>query len=244
MLDTTKHINGKGQRFNSYKVAFGQIPPSATTALIRLMTIKPLGLKTLPMDGFSELAQHYMLGQAKYKDIKVEGSPVNIPNWSAGMLMQDMFIESVIRHLNAYKNGETFDSDFYAHHLRAVAWGFCNLIHMFDNYEVYKQFDDRHWAGCNANPVEVFENMVNEELITNQLTVITNFVQCSNNIEQLKYQLSYGIILCLYLIHKDIFSDDDNDYSQAEFTLDDEVIEKMNDIRKTNYGTAKMVSSE
>lgn len=136
-------IGGGSARYNGNKIRMSYIPPAIVNDTIQYCNQNDL---SVPIRGMVKLAEHYSLGSAKYPD----GPSVNgftYPNWAKGQLFDSMLINSTLRHLYAYCNGEQYDADFGSHHLIAVAWGIACLHHQFVNFEAYKQFDDRMWVG-------------------------------------------------------------------------------------------------
>ena len=207
MYNLLDKVDGSGQRFNNDKIKLGQIPPVALQALDALVITQPLGTSTYSIKALSDIAEHFMLGQAKYPDKIIDGTVATMPNWSAGMLFNDMFIESCYRHIYAYKYGEILDSEFNAHHLRAVSWGFMCLLHMFYHYDNYKQFDDRMWVGVHVQEPTIFYTKLSKITMVNQLCQVIRYIQaCEVNKSPQKVVLilSYGIILCLELMNIDL----------------------------------------
>ena len=136
-------IGNGSARYNQNKIRMSYIPPAIVNDLVELCWNRNI---EVPLRGLTKLAEHYSLGSAKYPD----GPSVNgftYPNWAKGQLFDAMLINSTLRHLYAYMNGEKYDLDFGSHHLIAVAWGVSCLHHQFANYDAYCLFDDRMWTG-------------------------------------------------------------------------------------------------
>ena len=70
----------------------------------------------LPQDGIDALARHYGVGAAKYGDF----------NWEKGMA-HSRVLDSLLRHVAAYRRGEDVDADTGSLHLIAAAWNALTL---------------------------------------------------------------------------------------------------------------------
>lgn len=116
-----EQVDGTGKRFNKDRVTPASIPPGVLAAL----------------------AAHCALGEIKYPD---DG---NVPNWAKGQSYTTL-LNSLERHLLAFKAGETNDADLGDHHLVAVLWNAMALLFFEQNPEFYAMFDDRPWKGTNV----------------------------------------------------------------------------------------------
>ena len=116
-------VDGGALRYNNNKTPISQIPP-----------------------GFIiELANHFALGMVKHPDLDQQ------PNWTRGQYYTTV-MDSMERHIQKFKAGEAMDTDFItSHHMIAVAWAACVLWFFDTHAELYKDFDDRLWAGMTLN---------------------------------------------------------------------------------------------
>jgi len=153
-MDMTKNVGEGSLRFNTGKVRMTYIPPAMQIALPNFCRSENL---TVPIRGLVALAEHFTLGATKYPD-EVSESGVPFPNWAKGQLFDKMLLNSTLRHVYAFYEGESLDSDFGSHHLIAAAWGIVCLHHQFSNYELYKDFDDRMFVGFNDEYVLFQDN--------------------------------------------------------------------------------------
>lgn len=140
-------VCGGSHRYNQGKVRVSYIPPSAINDLVNYEIDY---LEKLPIRGLVKLAEHFSLGSSKYPDGPSKNG-FSFPNWAKGQLFDSFLINSTERHILGYLSGEEYDKDFGSHHLIAVAWGAACLNHQFNNYEIYKSFDDRMWTGFSFN---------------------------------------------------------------------------------------------
>lgn len=147
-MNMTQFIGSGSCRYNTGKIRLSYIPPEAQMQLAKYTGNNDL---KFPVSAMAKLGEHFCLGTAKYPDTEIEDTPAKLPNWAKGQLFDEMLMNSILRHLYAFRNGENYDKDFGSHHLIAVAWGLSCLIHQFSNYEKYKQFDDRMWVGFNVS---------------------------------------------------------------------------------------------
>lgn len=90
----------------------------------RFSLIPPIFLKAL--------ADLFAMGAKKYSDW----------NWFLGMKYSRVY-DAMLRHANAWANGETNDPVDGQHHLISVAWNSC-VLYVYDSMpEKFKKFDDR-----------------------------------------------------------------------------------------------------
>lgn len=142
-MNMTSNVGTGSQRYNSGKVRMTYIPPAIQMSLQDYCASIDVNI---PVHALVALAEHYVLGATKYPD-SVNEQGFSFPNWAKGQYFDLMLMNSLLRHLYAFKAGEALDPDFGSHHLIAVAWGIACLHHQFTNYELYKQYDDRMWVG-------------------------------------------------------------------------------------------------
>lgn len=88
-----------------------------------------------------ELAKVYTAGADKYtikdKDGKIIDDGSN--NWRKGLPVSHL-IDSTMRHIQAFKEGEDFDKELGTYHLANAAW---NIFTMLDQYKNHPEKDDR-----------------------------------------------------------------------------------------------------
>jgi len=203
-------IGGGSARYNGNKIRMSYIPPAIVNDTIQYCNQNGL---SVPIRGMVKLAEHYSLGSAKYPD----GPSVNgftYPNWAKGQLFDSMLINSTLRHLYAYCNGEQYDADFGSHHLIAVSWGIACLHHQFVNFEAYKQFDDRMWVNFSVESVE-------DNILSN-----LNIIQVEFNERTCAYLATCICLAALKQFEKDTFAD-------LTFTMD---VERLQKVKNTDYG--------
>lgn len=90
----------------------------------RFSLIPPIFLKAL--------ADLFAMGARKYSDW----------NWFLGMKYSRVY-DAMLRHANAWANGETNDPVDGQHHLISVAWNACVLFVYDSMPDKFKKFDDR-----------------------------------------------------------------------------------------------------
>lgn len=168
-------IGSGSARYNGNKVRMSYIPPAIVNDTIKYCNQNDLNV---PIRGLVKLAEHYSLGSAKYPD-GPSVSGFTYPNWAKGQLFDGMLINSTLRHLYAYYDGEQYDIDFGSHHLIAVAWGLACLHHQFVNFEAYKEFDDRMWVGFRTTVHENLSEKSKWIQTLNLLQVIDNSFICT-----------------------------------------------------------------
>jgi len=92
-----------------------------------------------------DIAEVYTKGAAKYtkhqdddpsKPLILDGSV----NWKKGLKWLDV-MESVQRHIQAFKEGEDFDPEMGTKHLANAAWG---LMAILEYYHTHPELDNRH----------------------------------------------------------------------------------------------------
>lgn len=66
-------------------------------------------------------------------------------NWMGGLSFEQT-LDSLERHLLAWKEGEEFDVESGIHHLYHVGCNTMFLAHFVENYDLYANFDDRAYA--------------------------------------------------------------------------------------------------
>lgn len=208
-------IGAGSARYNNNKVRMSYIPPSIVNDVIKYCSNNDTNV---PIRGLVMLAEHYSLGSAKYPD-GPSVSGFTYPNWAKGQLFDSMLINSTLRHLYAYCDGEDYDLDFGSHHLIAVSWGIACLHHQFTNYEAYKQFDDRMWLGFR---VTLYENLSEEAKwlqVLNGIQVIENPLVCAT----LLTEAFFSILIRFEIVNKE----------NLIFTIDSIRLEN---IKNKNYG--------
>lgn len=197
-------------RYNSNKVRMTYIPPSVAATLNSFCNINEY---VLPVNGLVKLAEHYSLGSAKYPDMpSVDG--YTFPNWAKGQNFDSMLLNSILRHTYAYISGEQKDTEFGSHHLTAVAWGLCALYHQFENYELYRQYDDRMWLGFKPPVVDEHD-----------ILSVLSYVQTSTNHEYILQLLIKQLYDVLVIIESE-------SASTLSFYIDSE---RLNKIKSQNY---------
>lgn len=72
----------------------------------------------VPADALQQLVEVYTMGAAKYGD----------RNWENGIDYSRIYA-AMMRHLQAWWQGEDYDEEDGQHHLASVAWGAFALIH-------------------------------------------------------------------------------------------------------------------
>lgn len=108
-------------------------------------------MELLPPGPLREIAKVYTIGAEKYSDFDKEGNLIydGADNWRLGMSWKSV-IGSVERHINKFKQGEDFDSDFppellkkygSTYHLANAAWG---LMALLEYYKIHPEYDDRN----------------------------------------------------------------------------------------------------
>ncbi|TXI88536.1 MAG: hypothetical protein E6Q36_05270 [Chryseobacterium sp.] len=205
----TKEIDGNSMRYNDGKISFSSIPP---TVLFGLMN-----LENPPYRGIIKLAEHYNLAEMKYPNAEA-GNGHYINNWVKGQYIQRFIIDSMWRHLVAFKTGEMFDKDFGSHHLISFSWGCCAICHYFDNYILYKNFDDRPWVCFALNKNE-----------SNLTSLLLEIQVCDSAVDVSK--LAFQLLVNSLTIYE---SCTDND--GISFNID---VERMNKIKNNEYGIPK-----
>jgi len=70
----------------------------------------------------SYLAEHCAVGRTKYPD---RGGK---PNWTLGGKPDSEYVNSMLRHIAAFVQGEELDSETSTHHMAAVAWNALALL--------------------------------------------------------------------------------------------------------------------
>lgn len=75
----------------------------------------------IPVDGLTELAKVFNLGDSKYPP----------QNWRRGILWSRVY-DAILRHIFAWANGESRDPETGCHHLGSAIWNCMVLI----NYEI------------------------------------------------------------------------------------------------------------
>lgn len=109
----------KARRYNAGKPRYGLIPTGA----------------------LRDVAEVYTRGAAKYTITDVNGNTIEdgANNWRKGLNWMDM-IDSVQRHIEAWKTGEDIDPDLGTKHLANAAWG---LLGLLEYYRIHPEFDNR-----------------------------------------------------------------------------------------------------
>lgn len=98
-----------------------------------------------------ELAKVYTMGAEKYTDYDPEGNIIDngADNWRKGQLWKDS-ASSIIRHLEKFRDGEDFDTDWPkeildkygpTYHLANAAWGIGCLLEF---YKTHPEMDNRN----------------------------------------------------------------------------------------------------
>lgn len=89
-------------------------------------------MSLIPPKFLKALAELFTMGAKKY----------SLYNWWLGMDYSRVY-DAMIRHSNAFWDGEQFDPTDGQHHLISTAWNAC-VLYMYDiTPEKFKQFDDR-----------------------------------------------------------------------------------------------------
>lgn len=86
-----------------------------------------------------ELARVLDFGKQKY----------DAHNWRGGITWSRV-IDSALRHLNAFNDGEDFDPESGLNH---VAHAMCNCMFLLNYYRTHKEKDDRYKANVPVNPL-------------------------------------------------------------------------------------------
>jgi hypothetical protein len=204
MYDNTRLVNGQGARYNQSKTEFHLIPPSVKNMVLsELINLTYKFNIPFPIKGLIHWSDRYSFGAAKYPNAMGDNGNYSMPNWALGQSFMKMYIACIYRHYYAYLSGEILDRDFVSSpHLSAVAWNLAALLHQFNNYEIYSEFDDRSWVGFSHGQLSTeFTDCKIQNLQT--LGSIIAIVESSNDINDIKNVLVMGIILCLFLMEKD-----------------------------------------
>lgn len=84
-------------------------------------------------------------------------------NWRLGNKPDDEYIDSGTRHLVAFLNGETYDTDSGCHHVGHAIWNLCALLEL--NYQETPIIDEKvfwermaHWAQKKAEAAKAKAN--------------------------------------------------------------------------------------
>ena len=215
----TNEIDGTSLRYNTGKIKMSNIPPSV---LMHLMEYE----SNLPVYAIALLGEHYTLAEAKYPNAEANNGH-SFPNWAKGQLFESFLIDSALRHYYAYLNGEIVDEDFGSQHLIAIAWCGCALHHMFSNYELYKEYDDRKWVGFKFSYVATIRALDNYTILIGEalskLQVQDDINDCIN--------LSFALIInALKLAQHHIYIDNNVNFKVSQ--------ERLNKIMNTDYGQA------
>lgn len=94
----------------------------------------------IPPEALEELARHYGRGAQKYED----------DNWRRGYEWSKSY-SALMRHLQAFWQGEDVDEETGSYHLTAVAWHAFTMLVFLGDQERYGGFDDRP---CHRAPSE------------------------------------------------------------------------------------------
>lgn len=87
----------------------------------------------LPADALEEVVRVYTMGADKYTD----------RNWEEGLKFGRVYA-ALLRHLQAWWQGEGYDFEGKQHHLSSVAWCALALLHYsLDSRKYADKFDDR-----------------------------------------------------------------------------------------------------
>lgn len=135
-------MENKARRYNSGKTRYELIPHFALNQLA---------------DVYTRGAHKYSI----YEDAngnKLKGSEIPLADASSCKLIEDGAdnwrsglswtgaLDSVKRHIEAYRNGEDYDKELGTLHLANAAWG---LFALMEYYKIYPQGDDRKHAYLN-----------------------------------------------------------------------------------------------
>ena len=108
----------------------------------------------------SEQAERHNIGKTRYSLIDIDameglaqvltyGAEKYAPNnWRKGLPFEQV-VDSLMRHLAAFRAGEDFDPESGCRHIDHVA---CNVMFLqsFNRYAFYKRFDDRQGLDSQA----------------------------------------------------------------------------------------------
>jgi uncharacterized HAD superfamily protein len=119
VLLNNKYMENKGLRYNEGKLPYNLIPSSLTR----------------------EISKGLLYGKNKYSIKDNDGNIISdgSNNWKKGLKASET-IGSLLRHIEAYKNGEDFDPESGLYHLALAA---CNIGFLIDGYENSNFIDDR-----------------------------------------------------------------------------------------------------
>lgn len=109
-------------------VSFGGLKHDREKLRYDLIPVHPLRL----------LAEVYTIGARKYAD----------RNWEKG-IAYTRILGAMMRHLEAFRAGESLDPEGGQHHLASVAWGAFALM---EYEETHREFDDRPATGQKVYP--------------------------------------------------------------------------------------------
>lgn len=224
MRNMTTEVNGLSHRYNNGKIKLSNVPPK----LLQVShTVMSNNHGNFPIVALAKLAEHYTLAELKYPNAESEQGH-SFPNWAKGQLWESFLIDSALRHLYAKVSGELIDDDFGSEHLVAVAWCFAALFHYVDNYELYKEFDDRKFVGFNivSSPTSI-------EYMSNHLNLfyLIHHIQVESDLDLLRQACLFGFLNTLIAIE----FEDETIY--PNFKLTPERVEK---VKNTNYGESNV----
>lgn len=222
MYDMTKEVNGESHRFNSQKAAMSNIPPTVVSKLASYYEESEIEFPTYAIE---QLGIHYTLATNKYPDADAENGH-GVPNWVRGQFIEKFLIDCMYRHLYKVIDGSVIDEDFGSNHYCAISWALCAMVHYFDNYKLYEEFDDRRWVGFN-NTSGFIDTVKHGEEIGNILRNLAYLQTCDTIIE-----CSYVAMLTLYNALSALESSKPDDYEITHIVPQD----RIDAILETDYG--------
>lgn len=128
----------KARRYNKGKLRYSLIPIEALSKIADVYTKGAHKYTVYEKDGQEFLGKDIPLDQVHSYNIKDDGAD----NWKLGQEWLSS-MESIERHIAAWKNGEDIDTDLNTYHLANAAWGMMSLL---TYYDTHPELDNRlHW---------------------------------------------------------------------------------------------------
>jgi hypothetical protein len=142
---------------------------------------------------------HYILFYEKFAEalakIQEQGAlKYGYANWMAGGKPDTEYLNSGLRHLFAFFNGEMYDEDLGTLHLAQACWNFINLLELnyaefpvldpdFNQEEFVRRWEDRPKAGHSLNVKDRIAEQNEDGLLSNLQETIFGFNSSSSGIK-------------------------------------------------------------